>query len=73
MIRTVTGNGRERRSDDSSNGSVSFFCASDSANGSTVGHTIASIVPGTIIDSGVLHITVAGNSAVAMLFGGFLS
>jgi len=59
------------RSDDSVNGSVSFGCAIESASGRNGDATSASSVIGTIIDTGV--ITVAGNRAMAMLFGGFLS
>ena len=58
------------RSDDV-NGSVTFGCAIDSASGRNGDATSASSVTGTIIDTGV--ITVAGNSAVGVLFGGFLS
>ena len=72
MIITVTGMGTGMRSDDV-NGSVSFGSAIDSASGRNGDATNASSVTGTIIDTGVLPISVAGNSAVAVLFGGFLS
>src|SRR5262249_3493081 len=75
IIRIVTGIGTGMRSDDSVNGSVSFGCASESESesGRNGDATIASSVTGTMIDSGVIHITVAGNSAGTVLFGGFLS
>jgi hypothetical protein len=56
-----------------SKGSGSGGSASDSAIGGNGDVTNASTVTGTIIDSGVIPIIVAGNSAVAGLFGGFQS
>jgi len=60
------------RSDDVK-GSVSYGCAIESASGRNGDAIIASSVTGTIIETGVLPITVAGNRAMAVLFGGFLS
>jgi hypothetical protein len=64
-------------SDGNSNGSGFFGSAIDSAIGGTIGGngdaTNASIVTATIIDSGAIPFTVAGNSVMAELFGGILS
>jgi hypothetical protein len=52
------------------NRSGTIGCAIESANGMHGGVTNASSGTGTIIDSGVIRFTVAGNGIMAELFGG---